>query len=357
MKRAYAILFLGLAAFVCLQATVFHTRLYAHWVHPSSSTGYVETILYNESIRPRNGPNQIVGIGDSRMALVTKTANQFKAETGYEYGTVAVAGAPPRCWYYILRAADPDANKYKAVVLGLESYNDDETLEDLRDRESDVNYLAAQLRLTDLPEFAASYTMPQRQLRAASAIAFRGLAFKRDLLDFIADPSKRMFEVRRSWRDSHVWFYDFRTDDKNLAGLKVDWENKTLTPPPGATPEFTQVLKNRLLDPLPENKGARAAYMKHWLGRIYEHYKGSQTKLVFMRLPRAAWIRPDLPSANPNSSVHQLEKYPEVRLLPEHLFDELEVPERFHDEVHMNQGGLDRFTEILVHELPKVLAR
>jgi hypothetical protein len=348
---------LGLAAFLCLQAAIFHTRAYAYWVAPGSSTGYVETILHNESIREKHGPNQIVGIGDSRMALVTKTANQFTKETGYEYGTVAVAGAPPRCWYYILRAADPDANKYKAVVLGLESYNDDETYENLSDRESDLNYMAAQLRLADLPEFALSYSIPQRKLRAASAIVFRGLAYKRDVLDFLTSPRKRIHEVRQSWRDSHIWFYDFRTDDKSLAGLQVDWENKTLTPPPGATPEFRQVLKNRLLDPLPQDKGVRAAYMKHWLGRIYEHYKGSKTKLVFLRLPRAAWIRPDTPPANPNSSVHQLEKYPEVRLLREDLFNELETPERFHDEVHMNQGGLDRFTDILAHELPKVLAR
>lgn len=357
MKRAYAILLLSLAAFLCLQWAVFHSGLYAYWVSPSSSTGYVETILYNESIRPKDGPNQIVGIGDSRMALVTKTANQFTAETGFSYGTVAVAGATPRCWYYILRAADPDANKYRAVVLGLESYNDDETYEDLADRESDLNYMAAQLRISDLPEFSRSFPTPQRQWRAASGIAFRGLVYKRDLLDFFASPLKRIHDVRQSWRDSHIWFYDFRTDDKSLAGLQVDWKHRTLTPPPGATPEFANVLKSRFLDPLPENKGLRAAYMEHWLRRIYEHYQRSQTKLVFLRLPRAAWIRPDMPPANPNSSVHQLEQYPNVRLLPEHLFDELEKPERFHDEVHMNQSGLDRFTEILAHEMPKVLAK
>jgi hypothetical protein len=357
VKRAYAILFLGLAAFFCLQLAIFHTRAYAYWVSPSSSTGYVETVLYNESIRPKNGPNQIVGIGDSRFPLVTKVANEHTAQTGYQYGTVAVAGATPRAWYYILRAADPNANKYKAVVIGVESYNDDETFEDLSDRESDLNYMAARLQWSDLPEFSFSYKIPQRQWRAASGILFRGLVYKRDALDFLADPRKRVHEVRQSWRDSHAWYYDFRTDEKTLDGLTVDWEHKTMTPPTGATPEFAQVLKNRFLDPLPVDKGVRSAYMKHWLGRIYEHYKGSQTRLVFFRLPRAAWIRPDLPPTNPNSSVHRLEKYSNVRLLPEHLLDELETPATFHDEVHMNQIGLDRFTEILVREMPKVLTR
>jgi hypothetical protein len=42
-------------------------------------------------------------------------------------------------------------------------------------------------------------------------------------------------------------------------------------------------------------------------------------------------------------------------LLPEDLFNELETTERFHDDVHMNQGGLDRFTEILARQMPVVL--
>ncbi len=356
MKRAYAILFLGLAAFLCLQAAIFHTRVYAYWVSPSSSTGYVETVLYHETIRQKHALNQVIGIGDSRWAMVPKLANQYTAQTGYEYGTVAVAGATPRSWYYILRTADPDANKYKAILLGLESYNDDEGYEDLRDREADLNYMAARLRLSDLPEFAFSYNIPERKWRMANSILLRGIAYKRDLLDFLSNPSKRVFEVRQSWRDSYNWFYDFRTDEKTLNGLQVDWEHKTMTPPPGATPEFAQVLKNRFLDPLPEDKGIRAGYMKYWLGRIHDLYKDSKTKLIFLRIPRAAYIRPDLPPPNPNSSVHQLEKYSNVILLPEHLFDELETPATFHDEVHMNQIGLDRFTEILVREVPKVLA-
>jgi hypothetical protein len=53
--------------------------------------------------------------------------------------------------------------------------------------------------------------------------------------------------------------------------------------------------------------------------------------------------------------VHELEKQPNVTLLPEHLFDELERPEIFHDEVHMNQLGHDRFSEILARQMRTVL--
>jgi hypothetical protein len=108
------------------------------------------------------------------------------------------------------------------------------------------------------------------------------------------------------------------------------------------------------VEPLPAEQGRHSAYLKYWLGRIRDHYRGSNTQLVFARLPRAAWIRPDMPK-NPNSSVRELDKLPGVTLLPKDLFNELETPERFHDQVHMNQGGLDRFTEILARKMKEVL--
>ena len=90
-------------------------------------------------------------------------------------------------------------------------------------------------------------------------------------------------------------------------------------------------------------------------GQMGETVQVSPQKLGdFARLPRAAWIRPDLP-VNPQSSVHELDREPNITLLPEDLFNELETPERFHDQVHMNQGGLDRFTETLARKMREVL--
>jgi hypothetical protein len=352
VKRAYSIIAISLAGALTLNSIVFHTRLYPYFLEPGSSTGYVETVLYHERARVKTGPNQILGVGDSRMALVPKNANE--ANSGYQYGTIAVSGTTPRCWYYMLRAIDPDANQYKAIVFGVDSFNDDETFEDYADRETDLNYVIHQLRLSDAAEFAGSFPTPQKQLRAASGIALKGLVYKRDFADFMLHPLQRVRTVRQSWRDSFGWYYGFRSDDNTLTGLQVDWEHRTLTTPAGLAPERIEGLRRTLVDPLPAQSGRRGAYLKYWYGKIRDHYKGSQTRLVFARLPRAAWIRPDLP-VNPKSSLHALQQEPNVTLLPEHLFDELETPERFHDEVHMNQGGLDRFTELLVPTIVDVL--
>jgi hypothetical protein len=354
LKRVSLILIASLLGFAALDLIAFHTNLYPYWVATGSSTGYVETVLDHERARKKTGPKQILGIGDSRMALVAKLANQLTPETGYEYGTIAVAGTTPRCWYYMLRAADPEANRYKAIVIGIESYNDEDQLEDYAERESDLNYVINQLRFSDLAEFSRSYRTPARQWRAASGIAFKGLVYKRDLQDFLAHPIDRVKSVRLSWRESYLWFYDFRTDQNSLAGLAVDWPHRKLTVPPGTPADMEAALRTRFVEPLPPETGRHSAYLKYWLGRIRDHYRGSKTQVVFARLPRAAWIRPDLPT-NPQSSVHELDKEPNIALLPEGLFNELETPERFHDQVHMNQGGLDRFTEILARKMKDVL--
>jgi hypothetical protein len=44
-----------------------------------------------------------------------------------------------------------------------------------------------------------------------------------------------------------------------------------------------------------------------------------------------------------------------VELLPEDTFNFLEMPERFHDHMHLNQPGLDLFTETLARRMPALL--
>lgn len=345
----------SLAAFLGLQAAVFHTRLYVYWVAPSSTTGYLETVLYHEQIRPKDGPNQVLGIGDSRMGLVRRTANALTPETGYSFGSIAVAGTTPRCWYYMLRAADPQARAYRAIVIALDSYNDDDSFEDVADRESDLNYLVARLGWRDLTEFSRSYHDPQRQRRAALGLAFKGLVYKRDFEDFLAAPRQRIRAVRQNWRDSYRWFYDFHDDSPSLAGLTVDWPRRSVILPPGVDPGLATGLRRHLVEPLAPQTQRFSAYMHYWLRRIHGHYRGSSTRLIFLRLPRAPWIRPDLPPENPRASVRMLAREPNVVLLPEHLFDELERPEFFKDEVHLTQAGVDRFTAILVRAVREIL--
>ncbi|MEP7354312.1 MAG: hypothetical protein ABI824_13880 [Acidobacteriota bacterium] len=355
MRRAFKILAIVVLGYVVLEALVFHTPLYAYFLSPDSSTGYVELVLNNELWRVKESSNQILAVGDSRMAVVPRIANEATNQSGYTYASIGVGGATPRDWYYMLRHVDPEANRYRAIVICLDTFDDDENPEDFSDRETDLSYLDARLGIADLPEFAWSYHDPERRWRAARGILFKGFVYKRDFQDLLLHPIDRIRYVQQARRDSHGWYYGYVAPADSLKGLQVDWEHRIVTPPPGMYPERAKNLKLVLTIPFPKDEGRHSAYFKQWLGKIFDHYRTSATRVVFVRVPRAPWIRPDF-VVNPNSSVRQLAKKVNVVMLREDLMNFLEKPEFFRDEFHLNQEGLEQFTRALEKELRTALA-
>jgi len=355
MKRAVFILVASLLGFLGLEAAVFRSGLYMTITDPNSSSGYTEMMLHNEEIRVKQGPHQILSIGDSRMALVARVANELTSETGYTHGTISTAGTTPRCWYYMLRRIDPHANGYKAIVIGIDTYDDQESWENYADREGDTSYVIDELGYADIAEFSRSFQDPERGARAARLILLKGLVLKRDFQALLLNPWARVRDSLQSRRDSHIWIYDYLGPTRSMAGLEVDFEHKTLKPPPGTDAGLETSLRQYLLEEFPPDTGQHAAYLKYWYGRIYDHYRNSATKLIFLRLPRGPRARPDFSPTKPDSSVRLLAHEKNVALLPEDFFNALETPELFQDQMHLNQEGLRQFSRMLAAEIPKVI--
>jgi hypothetical protein len=352
--RAAPVVLASVIAFAAIEGAVFHTGLYPWILNPDSSTGSLETVLRNERLRPKNGP-QVLGIGDSRMLLLPRLSNQHTSQTGYTFGTIANPGASPRSWYYMLRDTDPTAHGYRAIVMALESYDDAEKWNGEADNDADLSYVIARLRLSDLWEYSRSFDSPKQQWKAARGIIFKGLVYKRDFEDLLLHPVDRVRYVEQSHRDSFGWFYGYNGPLESVADFRVDFDARTLSAPPNPDPRLVEGLKAKLLQPLPPETGAQSRYLKYWLGKIDEYYRGSPTRLIFLRLPRAGWVRPDQPRYNPHSSVRELATQPNVTLINEHFFDSLEKPELFQDEFHLNGPGMDRFSLMLTEEVSRIL--
>jgi hypothetical protein len=352
--RAAPVLFASVVAFAAIEGAVFHTAVYPSILNPDGSTGYLETILRNERQRPKTGP-QVLGIGDSRMILLPRISNQHTAETGYTFGTIATAGSSTRSWYYMLRDTDPTARQYRAIVLAVESYDDADTWDDSANSDADLSYVIARLRLSDLREFSRSYRDPKKQWKAARGILFKELVYKRDFEDWLLHPIGRIHNAILSRRSSAGWFYEYEGPPNTVSEFRVDWEAKTVSAPPAADPARVEGLRARLLGAPPPESGDQSRYMKYWLGKIHERYRGSPTRLIFLRLPRGGFVRPDQPRYNPHSSVRELAAQPQVILIDEHFFDSLEKPELFQDEFHLNGPGMDRFSLMLTQEVSRIL--
>ena len=79
------------------------------------------------------------------------------------FATIGLGGTTPRTWYYALRAVDPHAHNYAAILIPTDDYNEPDSWEDHADRDSDLHYLIARLRLRDLQDFP--WTYPSAKLR------------------------------------------------------------------------------------------------------------------------------------------------------------------------------------------------
>ncbi len=350
LKRLGAALLL----FALLEAGIFHSGLYESIVQPDSSAGRVITILTNERRRQIGTPHQILTVGDSRMSFRPKVAHAYTAGSGYRFANIMVPGTTLRCWYYMLREVDPARNRYAAVILPIDDYDDDDW-ENLAERAADLSYLAPLLRLSDLVEFTSSFQSWALRWEAFRTVLLRGWAYNRDFQALLSDYPSRRGAIEWVLRESAQAFYDHVPTSRSLKGLRVDYATRTIHYPPGLTDFDRQGIEANLLRPTVPPTGRRAAYRRKWLGKIAAYYRGTRTRLIVMRGPRGPVVRPDLAVDAGSSSIREMAARGDFLLMNEKIFDELERPEMYADGVHLNNQGSLRFTHLIADETIRLL--
>lgn len=343
--RTALVLVSTLVGYVGTENLIFNTNWYPKIVNPDSSTGRVELLLWNEHQRAKTGP-QVLTIGDSRMGFFPRYVNGDPA-IGYTFGTIACAGSTPRDWYYMFRDADPTRRAYAAIVIPVENYDDAEMWEDRADRETDLHYVIARLGWGDIPEFAGSYPLRGLQAKAAVGIALKGSVYRADFQDLLKHRRLRLAYAAQARRESAHWFGDYVATSYSVSGIHIDWQARKLLIPPDHHTGEDRLFEERLFQQRPPYTGRDSAYVSYWFNRIYDLYRGSPTRIMFFRLPRGPYVRPDVPPRNDRSSVRMLARQPRVILDDEHGFDSLERPELFQDAMHFNAEGSAEFSKLL----------
>ena len=344
----------ALLFFTGFEALVFHTDLYPSMIEPDSTTGSVELRVRTELRRPKLDHNQVLALGNSRMGLLPRVVNQMNPGTGYTYGTIAAPGTYIRCWYYLLRAVDPAARGYAAIVIPSDDYDELDQRESLDARPWDLHYVLARLELGDLLEFAGSYRDNHQKWIAARGIILKSFVYKRDFQELLLNPQKRLTDVRTANQHWAQWAYDYTGPGNSLAGLEVDWQRKTARYPARFTADERRLVESTLFAARPPDAGRDTAYYRYWYSRILHHYRDSATKIIVFRLPRGP-VSPPPHSPKLDSAVRQLASQRNVVVLEEHLFDQLERPEFFRDPIHLNREGMERLSRMLAIEIRKIL--
>jgi len=352
---ALPLAFLGLFA---LDGLLFRTPFYPSILQMDSSTGAFELTLRREQqAQALNGDNLVVTLGDSRFAYSPRLANQVTAQTGYVFRHAGVAGTDVRSWHYMLRDLDPTARRYRAIVFGVTDYDDEDEFFTPDDDIRALHYAIARLRWSDVPGFALSFHSPTVQWEALRGASLKGIVYQSDLLAFLSKPKERIRRARIEHRDYEKWTYDYLETPRSMAGLVIDWSAWKVTFPPGLDQDQQDTVNNTLMSPPAPQTGRLAAFRRAWYGRILERYRGSPTKIVFVRLPRAPIPRPDGLVRKKSATIRGFASLPNVLLCDEHAFDSLEQPDLFRDALHLNRAGIARFSPMLAEEISRMLGR
>jgi hypothetical protein len=343
--------FLALLAFASLlgDVLIFRSGFYGQFLEPLSTTGSFERILYAEVHRPPSGKNEVLVLGNSRLAegFSARIANEYKPQDNFWFANCAVAGTPARAWYYFARDVDPHRTRYAAIAIPLDDYDDPDDTSDPAEQVWEMNYIINRLRLTDILPFTLSFKSWSTRFEALRGSTCKGLVLQRDLYDFFQRPGERLESVKAYREHGTAWFYAYGGALPSLAGVSVDWAARRATFPPGLPENQQQELNRLFFTPPPPQNGYTRDYQVRWLAALADLYRGSKTRIVIYQIPRNLAPNPAPPARLPWTTVDELRKRPWVSVVDRHVFEPLEKPEFFADYLHMNAEGRKQFSPLL----------
>ncbi len=350
LRLAMAIL-AGIALFLAIDRTVFGSALYFRWVAPTSGLGSMAQALERVAVGPQDR-SAIVVMGDSRVGegfsaeLATLEARRLGSATNFV--NAAVAGSPPRVWYYMLRRVFADGRKVAGVAIMLTSYHDNDP-ENTADWRPDIVFVHPLLSPGDIVDFPESFVSAPARIEAVEAIAFRGWFYKNDVQDFLRAPERRIRDVL-AWRAyGPAWIAAYPGRDTSLAGLTWDLQTGQLSMPPGrnvpADASIAPYMAGlRQFGGRPPDNQVAVAYRQEWLGGIAELCRQAGATLYVFRIPRGPLHALADADDEPTGVVAELARAGRIVLLPAATFDDLERPEFFFDALHMNRAGRSLFS-------------
>jgi hypothetical protein len=342
----------GILLYVIAEQAVFDSGWYLRFLDPDSLAGRIQLTLQMEWNRPRLPVPLVAVIGNSMFAegFSAKTADE-EAGGRVRFANLAVPASQPRSWFYELRAADPDARRYAAIVLQAEEYSDEDGAAPMADYIADLHIIDGQLTPADALDFAFSYRDARLRFEALRGVLLKGYIFKSDLQAFLEAPSKRLERVALFQKGYAESIYNYEGHHESLAGMSVDWASRSIDFPPGVPADLQQRVREAVLRKRAPYTGMQALYRQRWFGRILDRYRSSGARIIFIRPPRGPAVNPSFDSPDEPSTIWQYASRPNVTVLPVETFQPLERPENFWDSLHMNTTGRNRFSRMLAHEV------
>jgi hypothetical protein len=342
---------LGVLVFFLLDAAIFRSGLYLSVVEPVSILG-TELAALRRIDDASATTKPIVVIGDSRVGegFFTKIANlqAEQAHSKYRFANASAAGSRLESQYYLLRTADPNADRFSAVVVMLETYQSSFWVR-TRCRD-ELPFIHAFARITDYLDIARNCADFDDSMNTLTSLAVAAPNFRADLIAFLSGIETRLKTVA-AWRQHGTDWVNTRLGiDHDVIGLSYDAATQSLTLPARLTGAEAAVVRNELMQRISGSAAPHTDgdYRRYWIERIVDRYAGTGTRVFFGRLPRSP-LKNILSDQEPIADyLVKLQSEGKLTLLPPGLFDEFEAPRYFADGLHVNKYGREGMTRALV---------
>ncbi|MGB8627212.1 MAG: hypothetical protein WCD03_13725, partial [Candidatus Cybelea sp.] len=347
-KRTAALLVAAaFAVFALIDVLAFRTGLYHAVLDPASSTGSFETAIKRFRALEAVPKTDVLVLGDSRIYSGLNPQAASAAAPGLRFLNGGVPGTTPRCWPFFVRAIDPQARRFRAVVIAVDTYADDDSAIgslDGDDRPMDLRYVVFQTRLGDLPKLAGSFSDPRERIENGIDLFWRGQELRDDVQAFAANPLARFAAIAAARGTDTYDPLAAHPRSESLAGLKVDFASAKIDYPPGLTGSEQSAIATQVLK-VPAPSASYAKYRLQWLLPIAARYAQTGTPVFFVRIPTRPVHR--RASQEPTGSLVDIAQQQHARLIAAQPYIALERPELFADEDHLNVQGSLLFSRLL----------
>jgi hypothetical protein len=312
-----------------LDATTFRTGFYTEILAPDSYAGRFRLVVRQLAETPRSATQCVLVLGNSVIAegFSARVADVVAARR-VRFLNASIPGSSLRSWYYLLRGADPQRDRYSVIVIPVEDYDDEDGVWDRDDYPEDLRIVIPALGIADILEFTGSHRKWDVRAATLGSGLLKGTVYRDDVRDFLRHPQTRLDAVDAQEEHGAEWVYGY------------EGHNGTVD---RANPELQAMLHRA---PAPQT-GRHKRYRAYWLDRLMAPYRNRATRFLIIRTPRGPFPLPHYARFDPDSAVRALRARRNVVVEDERVFEFLEQPQYFFDALHLNASGRRLFSETL----------
>ncbi|HEY1681913.1 MAG TPA: MBOAT family protein [Candidatus Tumulicola sp.] len=355
--RGGAVLAGALLLFIIIDLAAFYAPLYRPLLDPKSSTGAFEGSLGALRALPPAAESDVLVLGDSRIYSGLDPASADRASRGMlRFLNGGVPGTNPRCWYFFLQELDPHATRYRALVIPVDTYSDDDSALGSIDgdqRTPDLHYIALAVPPSDIPKLARSFPDPRTRLAVAIDMLLRGPELRGDVQALLGSPHAR-FQAIADAKSRHLYDpFASHLEVASVSGTHLDARTGRLTiasnVPASERPLLADIVL-RLGRPSP----SYAEYRRRWLEPIVRRYAAAGVPVIFVRIPTRPIHRDE--GERVDGTIAGFERQYGATLLDAAPYGHLEQPQLFFDHDHLDRSGGQTFSLMLGRDVARVLS-